>query len=101
MYAEAFAGDLKVLILAIICSMAIYLSVISWIAYLVLHYRVMDNLFRVLASGRNGFSGTGFDIVKFFSLGVYSLDDDPPLYRIVIIQLICAIVASVCVNMVG
>lgn len=100
LYAKAFAGDLRTLVLAIICSVAIYLSVISWIAYAVLHYGVLQMFFEVIASGPGKMQGTGFDVVKFFSFGIYSLDDDPPLYRIVIIQLICAIVAAICLNLV-
>lgn len=98
LYAEAMTGDVKTLILAIICSVAIYMSVMSWMAYAVLHYNVMRILFTAIASG-SGPGSNGLDLVKFFTLGVYTLDDDPPLYRVIVIQFICAMIAAVAVNL--
>lgn len=98
LYAKAMTGDVKTLILAIICSIAIYMSVMSWIAYAVLHYNVMRVIFTAIASGPRPGSN-GLDLVKLFTLGVYTLDDDPPLYRVVVIQFICAVIAAVTVNL--
>lgn len=98
MYAKAMTGDVKTLLLAIVCSVAIYLSVMSWLAYAVLHYNVMRILFAAIASGQ-GKGGNGLDLVKFFTLGIYTLDDDPPLYRVIVIQFICAVIAAVTVNL--
>ena len=98
MYAKAMTGDVKTLLLAIVCSVAIYLSVMSWLAYAVLHYNVMRILFTAIASGQ-GQGSNGLDLVKFFTLGIYTLDDDPPLYRVIVIQFICAVIAAVTVNL--
>lgn len=99
-HAQLFAKDFKTWMLMIICAVAIYLCVISWIAYLVLHYGVFHQLFTIINTGPERSHGVGFDVVSFFTFKMFNLDDDPPLHRIVVIQILCIVVAAVCINLV-
>lgn len=94
---KTMGNDVRTWVLMIICVVCSYLSVMSWIAYLILHYNVLHSLFSIIASGRNGTFGNGFDAVKFFTLGLFRIEDDPPLHRVVIIQFVCVAVAALCV----
>lgn len=99
-HTQLFAKDFKTWLLMIICAVAIYLCVITWIAYLTLHYGVMQQLFLAIDSSPVGKNGSGFDVVSFFTFKMFNLNDDPPLHRIVIIQVICIAVAAACVSLV-
>lgn len=99
-HAQLFAKDFKTWLLMIICMVAIYLCVVSWLAYLILHYGVFHQLFVAIDVGPAGSNGTGFDVVKFFTFKMFTLDDDPPLHRIVVIQVFCIAVAAVCMSLV-
>jgi hypothetical protein len=98
-YRTAMLGDIKAWILMVIVICAMYLCIISWAAYLVLHYGVMRNFFEAVAAGPGKSSNRGVDIVKLATLGFYSLDSDPQLSRVVSIQLGCTIVAAIAYNM--
>lgn len=87
LFAKAFTGDLRTLFLMFVCVVSVYLIVMSWVAYLVLHYGVLQAIFGALKPS--------IDVVKIFTLGLYGVDDDPPLYRIVILQFVLAIIASI------
>ncbi len=99
-YRKTLAKDIRTLILEAICAVSVYLSVMSWIAYLVLHYGVMHQLFTALDAGASGSGSSGLDLLSLFTFKMYTLNDDPPLYRIVIIQFVCACISAVCVILV-
>lgn len=96
---KTMGNDIRTWILMIICVFSVYLCVMSWIAYLVLHYGVLHSLFNALESGTQG-QGAGFDAVKFFTIGLFKLDDDPPLHRVIIIQFVCIVIAAICISII-
>lgn len=97
-YQKALAGDFKSLFLMVITCIAAYLVVMSWIAYLAIHHAGLRILLEALAAGPNRSAQRGFDLIKFLTFGIYSLDDDPPLARVCAIMLMCTLVMLVAIN---
>ena len=83
-YRQAFDGDLIGLFKMIVILICMWLAVFSWLAYLVLHYGAGRVFLEALANGPGRSARGGFDLLRILSFGLYSLDDDPKLSRVVL-----------------
>lgn len=95
----ALIGDIKSWVLMVIIIIASYLSIMSWMAYMILHYGIMRNILEALASGPGGHVNGGIDLLKIVTFGFYSLDSEPTLARVCVNLLGCTIVAAIAFNM--
>lgn len=82
LFQKAFMGDLKSWFLMVIMILASYLSVMSWFAYLVLTKGYMRFVFEVFAHPTRGSTHIGFDVMKYVTFGVFTLDDEPTFARV-------------------
>lgn len=93
MMRKAFNGDIISIIWSIIYSFASYLCVMCWILYAMLKYDVGRKYFKILtmpSSGGHGYRrSSGFDIIRFVSLGIYDVDSEPTLSRTLTLSFVC------------
>ncbi|MEY8333114.1 hypothetical protein AALB53_08420 [Lachnospiraceae bacterium 47-T17] len=82
-------------IMYLVLMLASYLLIMSWLAFCVLT-RGTGRVFFVKIAEATSRLGKGFDAFKFFTFGIYSLDNAPTSSRCVIISFVCCIVVAVC-----
>lgn len=75
-----------------------YLSVMGWIAYLVVTMGYGASFLEAIAGKKNGGNGNGIDFVKIFTIGVYSLDERPSAPRVAIVSIVCFCIIGVCLS---
>lgn len=85
-------------LLMVITLVASYLAVISLVAYFMLTVRTGRFFFEMLATKTKEGKFQGVDLIKIFSFGLYSLDSDPSLARVLFTDLMCFVVAAFCLN---
>lgn len=86
---KALAGDIWSLLWLIMLSVSSYMIIMSWFSYGVLTLGVGRFGFEALAMRSLDGKKRGIDVIKLFTFGIYSLDSDPSLGRIVTVSLAC------------
>lgn len=88
-YHKALIGDYWSLLWLVLLSIASYMIIMSWFCYGVLTLGVGRFGFEALAMRDSSGKTHGIDVIKLFTFGVYSLDSDPSLQRVVTVSVLC------------
>ena len=89
MMEEAFAGDLKNVILMLLFFLTNYLCISSWILFAILHYNVGKPFLELFCIPSSSGHSAGFDIIKIISLGIYDINSDPTFGRTLVLSFVC------------
>lgn len=95
---KVLLGDFWSLLWLVLLSTASYMIVMSWFCYGVLTMGVGRMGFEALAMRDSSGKKRGIDVIKIFTFGIYSLDSDPPLQRIVTVTFVCCGIIIFIVN---
>lgn len=91
-YDKALQGDIITLGKMVIVAVTSYLIIATWVGYLILRSGVGMKILEAVAMPSYNRTNKGVDILKLFTLGVMSIDDDTNLVRIVLMDLAFTII---------
>ena len=97
-YKTLFWEDLSTLILVIIICLVSYLAVMSYVSYFMLTQGMGRFFLEALVTKTENGKFKGVDVLKIMTFGIYSLDNDPSLMRVVVTSLVCFMIASICLG---
>lgn len=84
-YKKAFQGDLFSLFKWIIANVLLYLMGITFICLFFLKTRIGRQIFQTIAMPSGG-RRNGFDLIQIISLNLFHYDDDPSLWRVLVME---------------
>lgn len=87
-YNKAFQGDIISLGKMICVAVLSYLIVATWLSYLMLRYDVGLRIFEAISMPVANGNRRGIDLIKLFTLGVFDLNDNPNLSRVMVMDFI-------------
>lgn len=97
-YKTLFIQDFISLFMMIVICLVSYLAVMGFIAYFMLTQGMGRYFLEALVTKTENGRFNGIDIIKIMTFGIYRLDNDPSLLRVIVTGLICFVIASFCLG---
>lgn len=97
-YQQAFQGDLISFLKMIAITLMSWWIIVSLLVIPILKYKIGISIFQAIANPTRDRFRSGIDLVKIFSLGMYDIDDDPSVPKVLIMTLVFFVIMYILVE---